>query len=588
MRKLTSLILSLVLTICMVCTSSFAVKAAEFKSYTFDKMTYNTSYGVEYSVLGEKLNVSFQGKYKEIRYYLPETLDMANCKSVTFNANSTNGKIAFKLYNTDGKEIIAHYDFKNNGDCTFTPDSTDKVDCVAIMSMETYNFSATVNSVKFKMGSLIEKDPIDPQRNLLTTYGQAFDTVGAALVASKIANPVIMNYTKEEHNSVTPGNEIKPDAILGGSAKTMTVAEAKELGYNIPEGYTEATVPVLNFTTVDNMLKTCYDNGMTMRGHTLVWHQQTPDWYFRENYSASGNYVSKEVMNERMEFYIRTVMEHVYNSPYGSVLYAWDVVNEYLHAHDSGWQKIYGGNLGTTPEFVKTAFEIAYNTLEKFGLEKKVKLFYNDYNTYEKVNEVINLINFINSDKKVCAGIGMQSHLATNYPSVSNYKKALNAFLDAGFEVQITELDVTCSSESVQAKYYHDLMSVIMEAKKAGGNITALIFWGLTDEDSWRSSQKPLLYSDYSTQKAAYEEVLKAFEESGYVKEDPALYGDVDGDGKINVKDLLAIKEYVAGVDVTINEKNSDVNGDNKVDLFDVILVQQYLKKVIVTFPVEK
>ncbi|MBE6050804.1 MAG: cellulase [Clostridium sp.] len=69
---------------------------------------------------------------------------------------------------------------------------------------------------------------------------------------------------------------------------------------------------------------------------------------------------------------------------------------------------------------------------------------------------------------------------------------------------------------------------------------------------------------------------------------DPIIYGDVDGDKKVNVKDLLAIKQFVAGVDVKINSRNADVNGDGKVDLFDTILIQQYLKRVITKFPAEK
>ena len=69
---------------------------------------------------------------------------------------------------------------------------------------------------------------------------------------------------------------------------------------------------------------------------------------------------------------------------------------------------------------------------------------------------------------------------------------------------------------------------------------------------------------------------------------EPAVYGDVDGDGKVNVKDLLAIKQYVGGADVEINSKNADVNGDGKVDLFDTILIQQYLKRAITKFPAEK
>ena len=196
-------------------------------------------------------------------------------------------------------------------------------------------------------------------------------------------------------------------------------------------------------------------------------------------------------MNKRMEFYIKTVMGHVFSSKYGSVIYAWDVVNEYLHAEPAEVLKLLDGkrfmeNLGTKPGFVKQAFQYAYDTLAYYKLTDKVKLFYNDYNEYMEVNNIINLINYINSDKKICAGIGMQSHLSTNFPSVAYYKSALDAFAKAGFEIQITELDVGCTSLSEQAKYYYDLMSAILSAKKSGANITALVLWGLSDDHSWR------------------------------------------------------------------------------------------------------
>ena len=220
-----------------------------------------------------------------------------------------------------------------------------------------------------------------------------------------------------------------------------------------------------------------------------------------------------------MEFYIKTVMGHVYSSKYGSVVYAWDVVNEYLHATCKILKLLDGKrfmeNLGTKAGFVKSAFKYAYETLAYYKLTNKVKLFYNDYNEYMEVNNIINLINYINADKKICAGIGMQSHLSTTFPSVAYYKSALQAFAKAGFEIQITELDVGCTSSSEQAKYYYDLMSAILSVKKAGGNITALVWWGLSDDHSWRND-KPLLYSTYTTPKEAYNSVLQAYFDAGY------------------------------------------------------------------------
>jgi endo-1,4-beta-xylanase len=361
--------------------------------------------------------------------------------------------------------------------------------------------------------------------NLLNTYGKVFGKVGNILNGSQLSDSNAIKSIKKEYNSLTAENEMKPDAILGSSANTISLSQAKALGYYIPDNYPESTVPKLNFTTVDNMLKFAYDNGLSMRGHTLVWHSQTPDWYFRTGYNGNGGYVTPAVMDKRMEFYIKTVMGHVFSSKYGSVIYAWDVANEYLHAAPAespkatGWQKIYG-NLGTKPGFIKQAFQYAYDTLAYYKLTDKVKLFYNDYNEYMEVNDIIKLISYINSDKKVCAGIGMQSHLSTNFPSVAYYKSALDAFAKAGFEIQITELDVGCTSLSEQAKYYYDLMSAILSSKKSGANITALVWWGLSDDHSWRRNDptyiRPLLYSNYSTPKEAYNSVLKAYFDAGY------------------------------------------------------------------------
>lgn len=417
--------------------------------------------------------------------------------------------------------------------------------------------------------------------NLVNTYGKVFGKVGTALGAPDFSDSKIIDFTKKQYNSVTPENEMKPDYILGNSANLISISDAKALGYYIPDNYPESTVPKLNFTNVDNMLKVCYDNGLSMRGHTLVWHSQTPQWYFKSAYNGSGSYVSQDVMNKRMEFYIKSVMGHVFSSKYGSVVYAWDVVNEYFHASGSGsgWQQIYGSNLGTTPGFVKSAFQYAYDTLSYYGLTNKVKLFYNDYNEYMEVNDIISLINFINSDKKICAGIGMQSHLDTQFPSVTYYKSALQSFAKAGFEIQITELDVTCSSLSVQAQYYYDLMSAILSVKKAGGNITAIVWWGLSDDRSWRSSKKPLLYSDISTPKEAYNSVLQAYLDAGYTIGNMTK-GDINGDGTVTNDDYLLLRKFLLNRKIQINTDAADINNDGKINILDYLALKRLLFKL--------
>ncbi len=53
-------------------------------------------------------------------------------------------------------------------------------------------------------------------------------------------------------------------------------------------------------------------------------------------------------------------------------------------------------------------------------------------------------------------------------------------------------------------------------------------------------------------------------------------YGDADNDSSVNLADAVAIMQYIAKWDVTINESASDVNVDGIVNIADVVLIMQY------------
>lgn len=368
-----------------------------------------------------------------------------------------------------------------------------------------------VSAVALTMSSLGVTQAATADQNLLNTYGAKYGRSGTCVNLYQLQNPSTLNTIKQRYNSITLENEMKPDAMLGSSPTLISVAEAKAQGYYIPSNYTEATVPKINFSTMDKVLKIAYDNGLGVRGHTLVWHGQTPSWLFKTGYNNGAGYVNQSVMNARMEFYIKSVMNHVYTSQYGSVVYAWDVVNEYLHSPgDSGWVKIYG-NVSTSPQFVKDAFRYANETLSYFKLTDKVSLFYNDYNEYMEADKIVTMINFINAEKKICNGVGGQAHLETTFPSASYFKQAYSKFVNAGFEIQITEFDAGGRSEQEQAAYVYDVMKSVNELKKAGGKITGFTWWGLSDDVSWRRDKSPLLHSNLNTPKASYYRTLDAF-----------------------------------------------------------------------------
>ena len=243
---------------------------------------------------------------------------------------------------------------------------------------------------------------------LLNTYGSLFGYSGTCINLSQLKNPTTLAHVKTQYNSITLENEMKPDAMLGYSPSLISRETAANLGYYIPSSMTESYVPRINFDTLDAVLKICSENGLKMRAHTLVWHSQTPDWFFRTGYSSNYGYVSQAQMDARMEYYIKSVMNHVYSGQYGNVVYAWDVVNEYQHAQNSGWLYIYG-SVNNYPSFVKKAFQYANDCLEYYGLGNSVSLFYNDFNTYIEADDIVTMINYINSNGKICAKQEIQS-----------------------------------------------------------------------------------------------------------------------------------------------------------------------------------
>ena len=426
-----------------------------------------------------------------------------------------------------------------------------------------YRVACSVLLCVLMLGSILVPSSSDKRSSaasssLLSTYGSLFGRSGNCVSLSQLQNSSTLAHIKSQYNSITLENEMKPDALLGYSPSLITRDSAKNLGYYVSGSFTESYVPKINFDTVDKVLKICYENGIGVRAHTLVWHSQTPDWFFRVGYSTKYGYVSQDQMNKRMEYYIKTVMHHVSTSKYGSCVYAWDVVNEYLHATTSGWEKIYGART-TRPAFVKRAFQYAYDCIKYFGLTNKVSLFYNDFNTYMEVNDVITMINYINSDGKICNGVGMQSHLSTSYPSVAYYTQAVQSFVNAGFEVQITELDATNKGDQDLANYLYSLMKNVISIKKAGGKITGLTIWGLADDVTWIKGQKPLLFSTIGNPKTAYWSVLQAYKDSGVTQATvtPSSSSSTISNGwyyikNVNAQKYLQVKNNQGGNSVNV------------------------------------
>ena len=143
---------------------------------------------------------------------------------------------------------------------------------------------------------------------------------------------------------MTPGNELKPDCLLDQNASIAN-------GNNINP---QVKIPA----STRSVLKFCEQNNLPIRGHVFVWHSQTPDWFFNEGFETNGATVSKEIMDQRMENYIKNVVDTIVAEFPNLNIYAWDVVNEafsenggmrqpgsnYVIDGASRWMEVYGDN----------------------------------------------------------------------------------------------------------------------------------------------------------------------------------------------------------------------------------------------------
>lgn len=470
---------------------------------------------------------------------------------------------------------------------------------------------------------------IEDLTSLRAYYSDAFK-IGTAITPSDLASKPFMKLVDRHFSgSITVGNEMKPDYVLN---------------YNATQKYFEETGddenPQVSFAQAKPVLDYCLKNNIPVRVHTLVWHSQTPEWFFKENYDASGEYVSKEKMLKRMENYIKNFFETLTELYPTLDFYACDVVNEAWlddgsprrpgHPDQSNgygasdWVAVFGDN-----SFIEPAFTFA----RKYAPEG-CKLYYNDYNEYmNKKTKIVEMATEL-KEKGVIDGIGMQSHLdarqnmGSAFPSVSMYESAIKDYVETGLDVQITELDVTIPENSGdqyfehQAEYYNGIMDAIEKYKD---NISAVVFWGVTDDASWRASQLPLIFdSEYKAKPAFYSiidgltpgdipEVTSPSEPpvttpavttsaaevttvSETVTDAPAetttssdstptetVYGDIDINGHVDVTDLSMLSLYLIGDQRLEGQAllNADADASGEVNIADLARLRQYLSKII-------
>lgn len=265
------------------------------------------------------------------------------------------------------------------------------------------------------------------------------------------------------------------------------------------------------FSKPDTMVAFAQANLMSVRGHTLVWHNQVPSW-------VTGGGFSPDELSAILQDHITTVVSH-----YAGQVYAWDVVNEAFNNDGSLrstiWYDSPGiGFAGQGTAYIEQVFRWAR------AADPNAVVFYNDFGAEglnAKSDAIYSMVADFTARGVPIDGVGLQMHLTESGISAADVAANIQRLTDLGVQVQITELDVrldlrngppTQEQLDRQASIYHDVATACL----SNPSCTAVTMWGFTDKHSWIPSFFPgfgaaLPFDETYQPKPAYYSLLNAF-----------------------------------------------------------------------------
>lgn len=344
------------------------------------------------------------------------------------------------------------------------------------------------------MGNLNTLAQSLPQKGLKDYYKDYFP-IGVSVSAYNLKDPQQVQLILNQFNSLTPENAMK-------------------------WGQIHPQENVYNWKDADSIVAFAQAHGLRVRGHNLCWHENNPDWLFKDE---QGKLVSKEVLLKRLKDHIDAVVGR-----YKGKVYGWDVVNEAIDddstkfLRNSLWYQICG------EDFIVKAFEYAHEA------DPNAVLFYNDYNTErpEKRERVYRLLKMLKDAHVPINAVGLQGHWSLFEPGSEELINTIKEFSSLGMKVQVTEMDIsvypwekfsrkkradeqdayTPEVEQKQADKYAELFKIFRDYKDV---ITGVTFWNISDKHTWLDyypvpgrKNYPLLFDQNLQPKKAYFKVI--------------------------------------------------------------------------------
>lgn len=330
--------------------------------------------------------------------------------------------------------------------------------------------------------------PVQPEIPSLRETLADYFPVGAAIMSDQLYSGEHAYLLTRHFNSITPENEMKPLSIQPS------------------EG---------NFTWrgADELVAFAKAYNMAVHGHTLVWHQQVPDWMFNDEQGKplTASPESKALVLARLETHIRALVGR-----YKGAINVWDVVNEVI---DPGYQDCMRRTKWyelTGTDYIATAFRVARE------VDPDAKLLINDYGTTdpERRTCLYNVVSDLLAQGVPVDGVGHQMHINIETPTPYQIESTIQKFAELGVDQHITEMDMslyTNDSSSYkqvpgeiliqQGHRYKDIFEVF---RRQADNLQSVTFWGMADDHTWLKTwpiprkNLPLLFDEDLQAKSAF------------------------------------------------------------------------------------
>ncbi len=348
-----------------------------------------------------------------------------------------------------------------------------------------YGFIYIVISISILFLSGCPKPPIGPVGSLRDMAASRNIRIGAAVDPTKFSETAYDNTCKTEFNMLVAENVMKMDTI-------------------------HPSATTYNYSPADLIMTYAQNNGMTVRGHALLWHNQVPGWVTAKPYSE---------LIAVMQSHIDNVLTH-----FKGKIHSWDVVNEVVKDNGLGLRNnddsssIWADSL-TDDSIIKEAFYRAR------AVDPDAKLIINDYSNEAKgstkADKLYSLVaGWVGAGVPI-DGVGFQLHLMeSSTPNYTAIRQNIDRYiaLKPGFQVQFTEIDVRISEPASQseldnqASIYANLMRIALDYYP---NVTVFVTWGITDKYSWIPSVfsgygSALLFDGAYAPKPAYHALVNA------------------------------------------------------------------------------